>query len=549
MAREQFTIRYKNFNDMFRTVKLAKKLRSLFVLILLLIGMLSTASTFRDVVGIEQEGYTESTIYINEDGSITCTRRVGNQSLTPPAPPIRPNDAHDTFTFTDNINMSIYVEKNGVVIDGSGYTIQVAGVGIRVIHRAEIKICNLIVENCSPGIDLISSSDTTIQNNTIIYCGSVGTATGGIHLDGSFRNNILGNIVMENHWAGIGLEGGSHDNTIINNSIIGNDCGFRAEASPNCLFQRNIVRDNHPIGILSKSDQSKSKLDNLTVTENDIQSNGIGIWLWGSRGGTLYHNNLLDNNVQVSVHDSQNNTWDNGLEGNFWSDYNGIDNNTDGIGETQHWIDGNKTENNDCHPLMGVFNQSIIIGEHEFYDVEVISNCTTSMMNPLSLKLNVVSGAGFCRMCIPNKLAEPPYTLVLSSNQAEGSQLEYRTITSNLTHTWIYFEYPYSGTATVAVIGANKPPPFWLQSWFGGCVVLAVIATAIAAIGLRRNAGKRKGQRRKVEVEFNEDVRRREPKIKRFSEEHQMDIKPSENLGDALIKNGIDRKKKRRVYH
>ena len=43
------------------------------------------------------------------------------------------------------------------------------------------------------------------------------------------------------------------------------------------------------------------------------------------------------------------NYWDNGQQGNFWSDYNGIDNNNDGIGDTPYIIDENNSDN---FPLM-----------------------------------------------------------------------------------------------------------------------------------------------------------------------------------------------------
>lgn len=46
---------------------------------------------------------------------------------------------------------------------------------------------------------------------------------------------------------------------------------------------------------------------------------------------------------------STNNTWDNGWEGNYWSDHNGTDSNGDGISDTPHIINVNNTDN---YPLM-----------------------------------------------------------------------------------------------------------------------------------------------------------------------------------------------------
>ena len=41
--------------------------------------------------------------------------------------------------------------------------------------------------------------------------------------------------------------------------------------------------------------------------------------------------------------------WDDGKEGNFWSDYNGTDSNNDGVGDTPYMID---TLNQDRYPLL-----------------------------------------------------------------------------------------------------------------------------------------------------------------------------------------------------
>jgi nitrous oxidase accessory protein NosD len=46
---------------------------------------------------------------------------------------------------------------------------------------------------------------------------------------------------------------------------------------------------------------------------------------------------------------AQNNTWDNGTQGNYWSDYIGADDNRDGIGDSLYTVYENMT---DHHPLM-----------------------------------------------------------------------------------------------------------------------------------------------------------------------------------------------------
>ena len=50
--------------------------------------------------------------------------------------------------------------------------------------------------------------------------------------------------------------------------------------------------------------------------------NGLGIWIWESVDNTIYHNNFVNNTVQVWLDVfSLENVWYDGQFGNYWSDY------------------------------------------------------------------------------------------------------------------------------------------------------------------------------------------------------------------------------------
>jgi hypothetical protein len=78
-----------------------------------------------------------------------------------------------------------------------------------------------------------------------------------------------------------------------------------------------------------------------------------------SLNNIIYHNNFVDN--QEAVHDITEspspwfeaepavNVWDSGTTGNYWSNYTGVDNNGDGVGDTPYIINRN---NKDNYPLM-----------------------------------------------------------------------------------------------------------------------------------------------------------------------------------------------------
>ena len=103
---------------------------------------------------------------------------------------------------------------------------------------------------------------------------------------------------------------------------------------------------------------------NQTITENYIANNQMGLFFGFNNKDTnviptdieVNHNDFEHNLVQLngcgceSINASEPpHNWDDGMEGNFWSDYNGTDSNNDGLGDTPYVID---SLNRDRYPLL-----------------------------------------------------------------------------------------------------------------------------------------------------------------------------------------------------
>lgn len=88
---------------------------------------------------------------------------------------------------------------------------------------------------------------------------------------------------------------------------------------------------------------------NGTIQECEFTDNAVSIWLADS----FHHNNLVEN--WQNAFDDGTNRWDDGGEGNHWSDYVGEDADGDGIGDTPYEISGGG--NQDRHPLMEPFTE------------------------------------------------------------------------------------------------------------------------------------------------------------------------------------------------
>jgi len=193
---------------------------------------------------------------------------------------------------------------------------------------------------------------------------------------------------------------------------------------------------------------------NNSIVGNTVQSvlGFEAIILTGEfSGNVLYHNNFLTSDWgPIGFYDgSMNNTWDNGYPygGNYWTNYTGVDINMDGIGDTSYEIDSN---NIDRYPLMGMFSDFLATLEEQTYHITAVCNSTISgfqfsiKRTAKSISFNVAgpdATLGFCRVCIPHDLMEPPYTVTIDGHLPQ--YVNY-TLYDNATHRWMYFTYQHS---------------------------------------------------------------------------------------------------------
>jgi parallel beta-helix repeat protein len=337
-------------------------------------------------------------------------------------------------------SLTLQGENKNSTIDGNN-TGHVVTITANNVNISGFTIRNSGLDFWDSGIYTCNSSWCNISHNVLIHNGH------GLWLDNYSDNNILTANNVSHNLVGIGITI-SHNNIFTSNYVFSSMyCGIGLGGANSNIFADNTA-SNNDYGIWL--DYSS----NVTVTGNTFSNNLYGIHLNHSDNNIFFHNNIINNTHQPQIINSTS-IWDADFEGNYWSNYVGVDTDKDGIANNPYIIDANNTDN---YPLMGTFSDFIITWEEQFHHVTTICNSTISNFNftdtyngsTKAIFFNVTGEdetIGFCRIRIPTTLINNTFTVYV-----DGVNTTYTLLPrSNATHSYLYFTYEHS-TKEVIII-------------------------------------------------------------------------------------------------
>lgn len=273
------------------------------------------------------------TIYIMPDGTIT-----------PSTAPLSTMD-NVTYILTEDINASISVGRDNIVVDGLGHKLRGTGwltwpseTGLDLTRRVNVTVKNFELRNFWCGIYLEYAWNNSIYENNITDSGV------GIRLVRSPNNTLSGNVIENNTLQSVYIYESSHT-ALRNNDMVSNRWNFAVHGFRSGDFIQDIDTSNkvngRPIYYLVSQRDITIPSDagyvglinsfNITVegaeftnvepgvilvnTSNSIVANStmantmfFGIRLLNSSGNIIYGNNITQNYKGLQLSSSANNT-------------------------------------------------------------------------------------------------------------------------------------------------------------------------------------------------------------------------------------------------
>ena len=227
------------------------------------------------------------TIYIMPDGSVS-----------PSTAPIQKNG--DTYILNGSISVNqdgIRIERDNVILDGAGYTVQGArtGTGVDLTDRNNVTIANITVTQFFNGILLSNATDNSILENHVSSNANVGIAM----FSSSSNNTIVENDVENNtsraSAVGIAIENSCNNNTILRNNLANNDAGISPlyDCSGNVVSENNVTTNLYGINLLNAYGNS--------FLGNNLTNNEDGLTLQSSSDNTLRNNSINGHGSHFAV--------------------------------------------------------------------------------------------------------------------------------------------------------------------------------------------------------------------------------------------------------
>ncbi len=179
--------------------------------------------------------------------------------------------------------------RNGSTVRNNTLSLNGDGVALTGGSEGSLVTGNTFTSNLGRAVFLFDSSTNRVENNTIngVIVDPLLGSDGGVILEGSSDNVVIGNTISEAGDAGVLLSAGSHRNRIEANTVVRtSDSSISVADSDGTEIVDNTVHQAGGGAI------SLSNAHDGVITGNDARFNPAGIELGGSNGNVVEANDV-----------------------------------------------------------------------------------------------------------------------------------------------------------------------------------------------------------------------------------------------------------------
>jgi len=257
----------------------------------------------------------------------------------------------------DRIDAGILLEGDDHSVEDNDIDDVLFGIHLKQVNRSRITANRIIGKDLSLGMRgdamrVWNSRHNVIEGNRL-------TRARDLTFANSADNRVVGNRFTDGRY---GMNIVFSPRLLVENNFLSNTgTGIIVLYSPDLILRGNhvahaltdggggivfkesngaLVENNEILhcSVGLKADASLQSVGTLTVRNNRLAHNIIGMFFYGEEGGHRLLDNRFENNLSTVAISAPGAGSANVWRGNYWDDYQGFDRDGDGIGDTPHEI-------------------------------------------------------------------------------------------------------------------------------------------------------------------------------------------------------------------
>lgn len=260
------------------------------------------------------------------------------------------------------------------------------GSGIHIWNAGNNTIVNNTIVDARDGMYLQNAHDSTIRGNRI------SNLRYGLHYMYS-NDNVFEDNVFDHNVAGAAIMY-SRNIQLRRNAFVHNrgfsSFGILFQGTDKCLAEDNVIADNE-VGLFLEAHSHSVFRRNL------VAGNDVALEMFSSAdGNTFESNNFIGNLSPLQIVGRSTTTFWNGPHaGNFWSDYDGYDLDTDGVGDIPFKIQNVFEHMEGNYPRLRIYllspaSQALALAEKGFPIIEGSREFDRKpLMRPVALSISL----------------------------------------------------------------------------------------------------------------------------------------------------------------